>query len=108
MVLSFAFVIILLFVAVKMFAKYVKNGTVGMRESKFMRIVDTIAVGQDRYIMIVEINNSYYLIGSTASEISILSELDGSDIENQLTNLKNPTDDLKSFSNALLERMKKK
>lgn len=106
--LSFAFVIILLFIAVKMFTKYVKNGTVGMRESKFMRIIDTIAVGQDRYMMIVEINNKYYLVGSTASEINILSEINGEDIENQLTQLKNPTDDLKSFSAALMERMKKK
>ncbi len=108
MFLTFAFVIVLMIIASRMFVKYVKSGTVGMRESKFMRVIDTIVVGQDRYILIVELNNRYYLVGSSGSEISILTELDSEEMKQQLSELKNPTADIKSFSAALMERMKKK
>jgi flagellar biosynthetic protein FliO len=108
MFLTFAFVIALMVIASRMFTKYVKGGTLGIRQSKFMKIVDTIAVGQDRYLIIVEINEKYYLVGSTTSDISILSKLEGDEIAARLSELKTPTDDLKGFSDVLKERLRKK
>lgn len=108
MFLTFAFVIVLMVIASRMFTKYVKGGTVGIRTSKFMSIVDTIAVGQDRYLLIVEIDGRYFLVGSTSSEVTILSELDSDEISQKISELKTPAEDIKSFSDALMERLKKK
>ena len=108
MFLTFAFVIVLMVIASRLFTKYIKGGTLGIRQSRFMRIIDTIAVGQDRYLLIVEINGVYYLVGSTSSDVSILSELDGTQIEQGLSDLKKPSEELKNFSDVLKERLKRK
>lgn len=49
-----------------------------------MNVVDRIAIGQDRLIIILEIGDKYYLTSVTGQSIQILKELEKSDlIENR-------------------------
>lgn len=44
--------------------------------SKYMKIVDKIILGQNKFLAIAEINNKYYLLSITEKNISILKELE--------------------------------
>ncbi len=44
---------------------------------RYMKVIDQVAVGQDRQILIVEVNDKKYLVGSTPQNISLISEIEG-------------------------------
>lgn len=56
-------------------SKYIGKGLGKNTSSRYMRLVDQITVGQDRYIAIVQTSGKYLLIGITAGQIQLLSEL---------------------------------
>ena len=45
--------------------------------AKYMEVIDQLAVGQDRLLLIVKINDKNYLMSSSSQGVSILTELDG-------------------------------
>ena len=45
--------------------------------SKYMKIIDQMVVGQDRQILIVRIKDRHYLIGSSSKGVELLKELEG-------------------------------
>lgn len=60
--------------------KYIGRG-VGMKtRSGCMRIRDQIAMGRDRSAVIVQIGTRFFLVGITASQVSLLSELEEEDL----------------------------
>lgn len=56
-------------------SKYIGKGLSKNSSSLYMRLIDQITMGQDRHIAIVQISGKYLLIGVTAGQISVLSEL---------------------------------
>lgn len=67
-----------------LFNKYIVKGSMGMNKSRLMKVVDSIAVGQDRFILIMQLDTKYYLIGSANGSIQLLKELDDESIEKSL------------------------
>lgn len=73
--------LILLAIALVMYLSYIFTKFVSRRSNRtnaaeYMRVIDRLVVGQDRFIMIVVIEEKYYLVSATAQEIRILKELD--------------------------------
>lgn len=69
--LAAAFIIYLSYV----FSRYIGRGMNKSSSSSYMRLVDQITVGQDRYIAIMQIGEKYLLVGITAGQINMLTEL---------------------------------
>ena len=57
-------------------SKYVGRGMNKNGNSHYMRVVDQLMVGQDRYVAVVQAGDKYLLIGVTSQQISLLRELD--------------------------------
>lgn len=73
-------VVVLILYLAYVATKYIGRG-VGVRaRSSCMRIRDQIAIGRDRSAVIMQIGTRFFLVGITASQVSILSELDEEDI----------------------------
>ncbi len=58
-----------------MASKYIGKGMTRGSSSLYMRLLDQITLGQDRHIAIVQISGKYLLLGVTAGQINVLSEL---------------------------------
>ena len=56
-------------------SKYIGKGLSRNSSSRYMRLIDQITMGQDRHIAIVQVGNKFFLVGITAGQISVLSEL---------------------------------
>jgi len=63
-----------------LFSRYLAVGASKVNKSKYVRIIDRVVLGQDRMMLVAEIGGKYYLIGSTAQSIQILTELEEDDI----------------------------
>lgn len=69
-----------------LFSKYVATRTFQTSRSKCMKVIDVLALGQDKQVIIVELSNRFFLLGVTATNINMISELDEE-------NLSFPSDD---------------
>lgn len=74
--------------------------------SKYIRLIDQAAVGQDRTIAVIQTGNSYLLVGITSSNITVLKELD----ETDLVELESTGTQAPGFSEfqAILDKMSKR
>jgi len=61
-------------------SKYVGRGMSKGSNSRYMRLIDQLALGQDRYIAVVQVGGKYLLVGVTAGQISILSEVEDEEL----------------------------
>lgn len=60
--------------------KYIGRGMGLKTGSRCMKIRDQIAMGRERSAAIVQIGTRFFLVGITASQVSLLSELDEEDL----------------------------
>jgi flagellar biogenesis protein FliO len=67
------------------FSKYMAKKMNHMSKGNNMKIVERIALTQDKGLVIMELCGHYYLVGFAANTIEILKELDGSDLILQQT-----------------------
>lgn len=74
-IVSTFIMVVLILVLCYLVSKYVGKGLNKNSSSRYMRLIDQIVVGQDRYIAIVQVSGKYLLIGITAGQICALSEL---------------------------------
>lgn len=75
--------IIILFIFISLFyfsRKLNLSDTLKIRSSKYIRILDKIALGSNNYLFIVQIGNCYFLISTTNTEIKIQKELKKDDL----------------------------
>lgn len=56
-------------------SKYIGKGMNKSSSSRYMRLIDQIMIGQDRYIAIVQTGTKYLMVGITAGQINVLSEV---------------------------------
>ena len=52
----------------------------GGRQSRYMKIIDKIAVAQDRFIFLISIGETVYVMGVAAGSITLLTKLDEDDL----------------------------
>ena len=75
-----------------LFSRYLAVGAAKINKSRYIKIVDRAVLGQDRMLLIAMIGEKYYLIGSSAQSINILTEIDDKNIAN-VTFLENTSGD---------------
>ena len=63
-----------------MASKYIGRGMAKSSSSLYMRLLDQITLGQDRHIAIIQVGGKYLLVGVTAGQIQVLSELDDDEL----------------------------
>jgi len=64
-----------------LFSRYMSKGALKINAAKHMKVIDKLAVGQDRYILIVKITDKFFLISATGQSVQILQELDGDGLD---------------------------
>ena len=89
-----------------LFTRFIGNRTSRMNKAEYMKIIDRLAVGQDRFLLIVSINNGYYLISATAKEVRILKQLD--DFKEIPPGVPQPMSFTESFKTVLGNMLQKK
>lgn len=72
-------------VALILYLSYVCTKFIGMRggkisQSKYMKIIDRVILGQDKFLFIVQVGNKRVLIGVTSSGIREILELAEEDL----------------------------
>ena len=70
--LTVIFILFLTYWATKKLAA----GSLAWNKTKEMKIIDRIAVGQERNIIILAVKEEYYLIGVTEKSIQVLNKLE--------------------------------
>ncbi len=70
--LVFVLILLLAYASSRYLGKAWRNSS----SSKYMYVIDQMAVGQDRLLMIVKVDKKYYLMSSGSQGVSILRELD--------------------------------
>ncbi len=61
-------------------SKYIGKGMGKLQNSRYMRLIDQITVGQERHIAVLQVGDRYLLVGITAGQINILSEIREEDL----------------------------
>lgn len=94
-----------------LYLTYVATKFIGKRYSvsgksfKNLKIVETVAIGADRQLVIIKTADKYLLLGSTAQQISLICELDENSISEEQNDASFQT---MSFSEALKKVTKEK
>lgn len=70
--------------------------------SKYMNIVDRIVIGQNKYLVIAEITNKYYLLSITEKDVNIIKELDDFQLKHEEEKLE--VMDFSSIINKLIKK----
>lgn len=71
-----AFIIYLSYIC----SKYLGKGLAKSGSSRYMRLVDQMAVGQNRTLAIVQVGSQYLLLGITQEQIETLAEISEEDL----------------------------
>lgn len=72
LILIFVVILILAYYATKFVAKYHSNSFVGKTG---LKIVESMSVGSNKFIVIAQINGSYYALGVGKDEITFIDKL---------------------------------
>ncbi len=73
-------VVILIIYGSYIASKYIGKGLSKSSSSRYMRLIDQITLGQDRHIAIIQVSGKYFLVGITAGQIQVLSELEDDEL----------------------------
>lgn len=73
-IVTFAAVVLIIYLSY-VCSKYIGKGMNRGGNSKYMRMLDRLAVGQDRYVAVVQAGEKYLLIGVTQEQVNLLKEL---------------------------------
>lgn len=92
---GFAVILYLAYLATKILGKRM---TIGGRGNKNIKILESVPLGQNKSLMIVEAAGKTFLLGITSNEISLVSELNG---ENLVADGSDKNAETMEFSSAL-------
>lgn len=71
---TFVVVVVIIYLSY-LASKYIGRGMGRIGSSRYMRLIDQIALGQDRHVAIMQVGGKYLLVGVTSGQISLLSEV---------------------------------
>ena len=89
-----------------LFSRYLAVGAAKINKSKYIKIIDRVALGQDKMLLIMTVGEKTYLIGSSAQSVQILTELDEKDVADISYSEKFPVN--VTFKNTLKGMLSKK
>lgn len=89
------------------FSKYIGHKVMGYSNSANIKIIDRIAIGQDKSLAIVEVGKKYYLIGISSSNINMLNELSLDDLDNIQGFNKKGEEDFPQFKSVFTDILSK-
>ena len=89
-----------------LFSKYISMGSSKLTQAKHMTIIDRLMVGQDRFILIVRVQDSVFLVSVTSQAIQILKELKSDDFGDENTAVKK--DFFEESFKSILQKIKAK
>lgn len=100
----FVFVLILTYFTTRWMAGIQK----GRSFNKNLKIIETISVGNNKMISIVEAGTKYIVVSIGKDEVNFLTELKEEDLKDlSFKNLQNTTQNAESFS-AIMDKLKEK
>lgn len=79
----------------------------GSVNGSYVRLLDRVAVGQDKAVALVQAGGKYFLLGIASSQITVLSELDKEQLE-ESGNVQTQSQDFKSIMEMFRDRKKQK
>lgn len=62
-------------------SKYLGTVAIKQSQSKYIKVIDMMALGQDKAISIAQIGNKYFVLGITSGGINNLAELSEDNIQ---------------------------
>lgn len=92
---GFAVILYLAYLATKILGRRM---SIGGRGNKNIKILESVPLGQNKSLIIVEAAGKTFLLGITSNEISLVSELDG---ENLVADSSDKNAETMEFSSAL-------
>ncbi|MGN1482102.1 flagellar biosynthetic protein FliO [Porcipelethomonas sp.] len=103
--IGFAVILYLAYMATKLLGKRLsfKSGS-----NKNIKILESVSLGQNKALMIVEAADKTMLIGITSGEISLISELDGEKLKTESENAPETMEFSKAFKTVLENNFGKK
>ncbi len=78
-IVTFIAVVLIIYLSY-LFSKYVGKGMAKGGSSRYMRLLDQIALGPDRQIAVVQIGDRYLLVGIASGQINVLTEIEDEDL----------------------------
>ncbi len=78
-IVTFAAVVLIIYLSY-VCSKYVGRGMNRNGNSHYMRMIDRLAVGQDRSLAVVQVGEKYLLVGVTPEQVNLLKELSEEDL----------------------------
>jgi flagellar protein FliO/FliZ len=63
-----------------LFSKFMANRVNNVSKSSNIKVVERVALAQDKGLVIIQVCGKYYLVGFANNNIEILKELDGSEL----------------------------
>lgn len=78
-ILTFIAAVVIIYLSY-LVSKYVGKGMNRNGSSHYMRVLDQLMVGQDRYVAVIQAGDRYLLLGVTSQQINLLRELDAEDL----------------------------
>lgn len=102
LILIFVLILVMAYYATKFVAKYQSNVLNGKNNIK---IIESMSLGNNKILCIVEINNAYYALGLGKDEITLIDKLDDFTISKDVSD---ETTDKKSFKDVMAQFKDKK
>jgi flagellar protein FliO/FliZ len=69
-------VLLAVFAGAYLTSKYFSNKARGFTKSRYMRVLDSMFVGKDKNIVLVETSNKLYMLGVTAQSVNLIEAID--------------------------------
>ncbi|MFO7154256.1 MAG: flagellar biosynthetic protein FliO [Caldicoprobacter oshimai] len=84
-------------------ARFVGTKFAGYTSSKYIRVIDRIFLGRDKWVCIIQVGSKYYVVGITGQNMEFLGQIS----EQELVPL-HPEQGTSSFTNVLGDYLKKR
>lgn len=96
--MTIIFILLCLWFLAFIMTKFVGNKTKSAMKSKYMRVVDTMALGFDKTLYLVKVGEQYILMNSSAKGFEFICNLNNSFLNIDSENLDNEQQVSKGFS----------
>lgn len=77
-VMGFLILVLLIFY---IFAKYLKTNVESLRRSKYINVIDSVAVGQKTSLQVAKVGDKTYLLGVSDTGVNLIDEVDEATLE---------------------------
>lgn len=87
--------------------RLVSGGMKRNQKTSKMKVIDRIGVGQNQSLLLVQIGDKFFFVGTTPNSITLLSELPETMLEDLLSDRRDEKQEFEEFSH-ILDKFKKR